>query len=96
MGPAISEGSFKSLKLIYHSTRLAMESSKIMFSSVAQMVSVSHVFVYSAIDVNKTAIVPLAKLPPSYTTVVVYSRDDQEMGFLPPKYHPKTSLKFLS
>ena len=29
MGPAISEGSFKSTKTIYHLTRLAMESLKI-------------------------------------------------------------------
>jgi len=29
MGPAISEGSFKSTKTMYHLTRLAMESSKI-------------------------------------------------------------------
>ena len=29
MGPAISEGSFKSTKTIHHLTRLAMESSKI-------------------------------------------------------------------
>ena len=32
MGPAISEGCFKSTKTIYHLTRLAMESSKIFVS----------------------------------------------------------------
>jgi len=32
----------------------------------------------------------------SYTTVVVYSRDDEEVVFLAPKYHPKSSLKFSS
>ena len=32
MGPAISEGSFKSTKTIYHLSRLAMEGSKILVS----------------------------------------------------------------
>jgi len=34
MGPAISKGSFKSTKTIYHLTRLAMESSKTFVSFV--------------------------------------------------------------
>ena len=35
MGPAISEGSFKSTQTMHHLTHLAMESSKICFVSVA-------------------------------------------------------------
>jgi len=41
-------------------------------------------------------IIPNSVMVISYTTVVVYSRDEEEVGFLAPKYHPKSSLKFPS
>ena len=58
MGPAISEGSFKSTKPIYHLTRLAMESLKIF------VLFLSHVFIYNMVGINKIATTFLAKPPP--------------------------------
>ena len=53
-------------------------------------------FISEALRLHQTNGIKMKIGNVSYTTVVVYSRDDQEVGFLASKYHPKTSLKFLS
>ena len=53
MVPAISEGSFKSTKTIYHITSLAMESSEMLVLLLQPKRYVSCVFVYNVVDVNK-------------------------------------------
>ena len=66
MGPAISEGSFKSTKTIIIPSKLPGygEFENPCFVSVAWTVRVFSVFVYNAVGVNKIATAFLAKLPP--------------------------------
>ena len=62
--PLLKKGSVKSIKPIYHLTRLLMGSLKIFcFISVATTDCVLHALVYDAVDVNKIIAISSIKLP---------------------------------
>ena len=61
MGPAFSKRSFKSIPSYLPGYG---EFENLCFVSMAWIMSVSHAFVYNAVDINKIATAFLAKLPP--------------------------------